>query len=74
MAREELSRRLSAVTASGGGRQQSPNTGNGWLSILRVIFKRAMLDFELTKNPMSGIEKFDASTWSTYAEEEAFAA
>ncbi len=48
----------------------SPTTANGWLSILRVIFKHAMLDFQLTKNPMVGIEKFDTSTWSTYTEEE----
>jgi hypothetical protein len=48
----------------------SPVTGNGWLSILKVIFKHAMLDFQLTKNPTDGIEKFDTSTWSTYTEEE----
>jgi integrase len=48
----------------------SPNTCNGWLSILSVIFKHAMLDFQLTKNPTDGIEKFDTSTWSTYTEEE----
>lgn len=48
----------------------SPTTCNGWMAILKVIFKHAMLDFQLTKDPTDGIEKFDTSTWSTYTEEE----
>jgi integrase len=51
-------------------RTYSPTTGNGWFSILKVIFKHAMLDLQLTRNPTDGIEKFDTSTWSTYTEEE----
>ncbi len=48
----------------------APTTGNGWFSILHVIFKHAMLDFQLLKNPTDGVEKFDTSTWRTYTEEE----
>jgi integrase len=45
-------------------------TINGWLSILRVVFKAATWKFQLAKNPMDGIENFDTSDHVTYTEEE----
>ncbi|HLK36699.1 MAG TPA: tyrosine-type recombinase/integrase [Polyangiaceae bacterium] len=50
--------------------EYEPTTINGWLSILRVIFKAATWKFQLAKNPMDGIENFDTSDHTTYTEEE----
>ncbi len=47
----------------------SPNTANGWLSILRVVFKAAVRDFELTRNPVDHVRDFDTSDHITYSEE-----
>jgi integrase len=47
-----------------------PATINGWLGILRVIFKAATFELSLKKNPMEGIDFFDTSTHVTYTEEE----
>jgi integrase len=47
-----------------------PTTINGWLSILRVIFKAATWKFQFAKNPMDGIENFDTSDHVTYTEEQ----
>ena len=47
----------------------SPHTANGWLDVLRVILKAAVMQFELPRNPMEGIRKFDTSE-HVYTEEE----
>jgi hypothetical protein len=48
----------------------SPNTANTWIDVLKVIMKRAVAEFELPRNPMDGLRKFDASTHATYTEEQ----
>ncbi|MCH2110143.1 MAG: site-specific integrase, partial [Polyangiaceae bacterium] len=47
----------------------SPNTANGWLSILRVVFKAAARDFELPRIPVEHVRDFDTSDHITYSEE-----
>jgi len=47
----------------------SPFTVNGWLNILRVIAKAAVVHFELPRNPLDGIRNFDTSEHG-YTEEE----
>jgi hypothetical protein len=47
----------------------SPHTANGWLDLLRVIVKAAVVQFELPRNPMDGIRNFDTSEHG-YTEEE----
>jgi integrase len=50
--------------------KRSPNTINGWLSILRVIINTAVAEFELPRNPVALVKDIDTSTWHTYTEEE----
>jgi len=50
--------------------EYSPNTVNGWLSILRVILKAASREFELPRTLVEDIANFDASDHVTYSEEE----
>ncbi len=50
--------------------QLSPNTCNGWLRVLRVIFKAAVADLHLDRNPLDGVENFDTTEHRTYTEEE----
>ncbi len=47
-----------------------PNYANDWLAILRVIFKAAVAEFELPRNPMEGIKNFDRALHRTYTREE----
>jgi hypothetical protein len=47
----------------------SPFTANGWLDVLRVILKAAVMQFELARNPMDGIGHFDTSEHG-YTEED----
>jgi hypothetical protein len=47
----------------------SPHTANGWLDVLRVVMKAAVVQFELPRNPMDGIRNFDTSE-HVYTEEE----
>jgi integrase len=51
-------------------RAYSPATANGWLAILKVIFKAAKRELSLATNPTEGIESFDTSEHPTYTEEE----
>lgn len=48
----------------------APTTANGWLNILKVIFKAAKRELRLSSNPAEGIESFDTSEHATYTEEE----
>jgi integrase len=48
----------------------SPATANGWIGILKVIFKAAKRELSLASNPTEGIEAFDTSEHATYTEEE----
>jgi hypothetical protein len=48
----------------------SPHTANGVLGVLRVIWKAAVLEFDLPRNPMDGIKDFDTSVHAAYTEEE----
>jgi hypothetical protein len=48
----------------------SPNTVNGWLSILRVIVNSAVAEFELPRNPIALVKDLDTSAWHTYTEEQ----
>jgi integrase len=48
----------------------APTTCNGWISVLKVIAKAATRRFELRRNPVEGIDPFDASEHLTYTEEE----
>ena len=45
-------------------------TCNGWLSVLKVIFRQATRVFELDRNPTEGLQAFDTSTQTTYTFEE----
>ncbi len=36
--------------------EYSPVTGNGWLAILRVILNAAVIELDLPRNPMLGVE------------------
>lgn len=47
----------------------SPNTANGWLSILRVVLKAAAREFELPSVASDRIRDFDTSDHVTYSEE-----
>lgn len=48
----------------------SPETANGWLSILRVITAAFTIEFDLPRDPCTGISNFDTSTHRTYTREE----
>ncbi len=47
-----------------------PTTANGWLAILRVIFKAARRELGLSQDPTDGVRMFDTSEHATYTEEE----
>lgn len=47
----------------------SPHTVNGWIDVLRVLTKAAVARYELPRDPMAGIKKFDTSE-HCYTEEE----
>lgn len=53
----------------------SPHTANGWIAVLRVIFKAATVELELDRNPVGGdasqggVKPFDTATWPTYTDE-----
>jgi len=48
----------------------SPNTANGWLSVLKSVMNSAVGELELERNPVMGVKPFDVSTHATYSEEE----
>lgn len=48
----------------------SPVTANSWLVVMRIIFKAVTRRYELTRNPMDGIDNFDTRLVHTYTEEE----
>lgn len=48
----------------------SPNTVNGWLSILLTTLRAAVDDLELERDPTRKVSLFDTSEWATYTEEE----
>jgi len=56
-----------ALIASG---QYSPTTANGWLKLLRVVINAYVFEYELTRNPVAGVEDFDTSAHPTYTDEE----
>ncbi|HEY4014286.1 MAG TPA: hypothetical protein VGM06_13175 [Polyangiaceae bacterium] len=56
-----------AETISAG--KYSPFTANGWIDMLRVILKAAVMQCELPRSPMDGIRHFDTSEHG-YSEEE----
>ncbi len=47
----------------------APSTVNGWIDVLRVLTKAAVARYELPRDPMVGIKKFDTSEHG-YTEEE----
>lgn len=48
----------------------SPNTVNGWLSILRTIGTTAASEYQLERNPFTLLKDLDTSEHRTYTEEE----
>ncbi len=48
----------------------SPNTVNGWLSILLTTLRTAVEDLELERDPTRKVAPFDTTEWATYTEEE----
>lgn len=50
--------------------EYSPNTANGWLSILRVVVNSYVEEFDLDKNPVSKVKNFKKAGYRTYTEEE----
>lgn len=51
-------------------KELSPNTANGWLSVLKSILNSAVGELELERNPVAGVRSFDVSTHHSYTEEE----
>jgi hypothetical protein len=51
-------------------RRYSPRSVNDWLAKLRVIFKEAVIDLELPRNPMDGVQDLDLSGVRTYTKEQ----
>jgi integrase len=51
-------------------RKYSPNTVNGWLSILLTILRQAVVELELERDPTIGVKPLDNSQWHTYTEEQ----
>ena len=51
-------------------KEYSPNTANGWLSILLTTLRAAVEDLELGRDPTRKVSLLDTSEWSTYTEEE----
>ena len=50
--------------------EYSPNTGNDWLSILRVILSEAIERYELAHDPMRKVANFDTRAHRTYTREQ----
>jgi integrase len=50
--------------------EYSPNTVNGWFSILRVIGSTAVVEYQMERNPFALLKDLDTSEWRTYTEEE----
>jgi integrase len=50
--------------------EYSPNTVNGWLSILLTTLRTAVEDLELERDPTRKVAPFDTTEWATYTEEE----
>jgi Phage integrase family len=48
----------------------SPVTVNTWLDKLRTLWRKAVIEYDLPSNPMTGIEDFDTSTVRTYTMEQ----
>jgi integrase len=48
----------------------SPNTVNGWLSILLTTLRAAVDDLELERDPTRKVGLFDTTEWATYTEEQ----
>ena len=61
--RRELGRRVLA-------NELSPHTVNSWLAILHVIAKAMVAEYELDRNPMLGVQKFDTSEHIPFTEEQ----
>lgn len=59
--------RISKRIARGKG---SPRTANGWLSILRVVLRSAVDDFELERDPTLRVKDFPTSEHPTYTAED----
>ena len=51
-------------------KEYSPNTVNGWLSILMTTLRAAVDDLELERDPTRKVALLDTSEWSTYTEEQ----
>ena len=51
-------------------RRYAPTTANGWVGIMKVIFKSAKRELGLATNPTEGMSAFDTSEHATYTEEE----
>jgi hypothetical protein len=64
---ESWKTRIAKRIASG---QLSPRTANGWLSILRVVLRSAVDDFDLPKDPTLRVKDFSTAEHPTYTEEE----
>lgn len=64
---EQWQLEVASLIAAG---KYAPTTANGWLNILKVIFKAAKRELRLATNPAEGIESFDTSEHATYTEEE----
>jgi hypothetical protein len=47
-----------------------PRWLNSWLAVARVIWRVAATRFELTRNPMDGVENFSTRTTKTYTKEQ----
>lgn len=48
----------------------SPRTANGWLSILRIILRTAVLDYDLDRDPTLQVKDFPTVENPTYTDEE----
>lgn len=48
----------------------SPRTANGWLSILRVILRTAVVDYDLPRDPTLRVQDFSTDEHPTYTDED----
>lgn len=53
-----------------GPNEYAPTTANTWLKLLKVIVNEAVAEYELPRNPVTGLKPFDTSTHETYTDEE----
>lgn len=51
-------------------KRYSPVTANGWLTILFVVLRTAVREFDLEHDPTNGVRAFDTSEHPTYTDEE----